>query len=120
MGSVCGGTFKLPDEEVYIPYNKDLYEQLAGIIPRLTAWYWAHEHNFVIFKGYKGLKRGRLLGNGSCPQHDTDLDKLYVPSDKFTNKSDLPEFENGNWMAGTNGQTQNNGFTILDLKNNAC
>ena len=63
-------SFKRDHENVILSYNEKLYEQLKDIIPKVTCWYWAHEHNFVIFKSFKELKRGRLIGNASCPQHD--------------------------------------------------
>ena len=49
-----------------LSFNENLLNQLGDIVPKLTAWYWAHEHNFVLYKSFKGLQRGRLIGNGSC------------------------------------------------------
>jgi hypothetical protein len=87
-----------------LSFDEKLYEQLEEIIPKVTCWYWAHEHNFVIFKSFKSLQRGRLLGNGSCPQHDSALADMYVSSKKYTNLKEVPEMEVGTWQSGTNGQ----------------
>jgi len=46
------------------PYlNTDLYRTFSPYFDRVAAWFWGHEHNYVIFKdGQCGLKKGRLLG----------------------------------------------------------
>ena len=36
-------------------------------MPEFEAWFWGHEHSMQLFEPYAGLKRGRLIGNGSTP-----------------------------------------------------
>lgn len=52
------------------PYlNENLYEIFKTYFDRIAAWYWGHEHNFILFQddlkiapGDLPLKKGRLLG----------------------------------------------------------
>ncbi len=58
--------------------------QLGEIVADVDVWYWGHEHSLQFFLPYMGLRRGRLIGNGSVPtllsqtvsvqhaHHDTD------------------------------------------------
>jgi hypothetical protein len=43
--------------------NTDLNRTFSPYFDRIGAWFWGHEHNYVIFEdGQFGLKKGRLLG----------------------------------------------------------
>lgn len=43
--------------------NASLNTTFSRYFDRIAAWFWGHEHNFVVFKdGQCGLKKGRLLG----------------------------------------------------------
>ncbi len=52
------------------PYlNENLYATFKPYLDRIAAWFWGHEHNFIVFDndleiqpGDKPLKKGRLLG----------------------------------------------------------
>ncbi len=52
------------------PYlNENLYATFKQYFDRIAAWYWGHEHNFILFqndltiqKGDLPLKKGRLMG----------------------------------------------------------
>jgi len=52
------------------PYlNENLYATFKQYFDRIAAWYWGHEHNFILFqndlaiqKGDPPLKKGRLIG----------------------------------------------------------
>ena len=46
------------------PYvNESLLATFSPYFDRVAAWFWGHEHNFVLFEdGQHGLKRGRLIG----------------------------------------------------------
>lgn len=48
-------------------FNKNLCDQLAGLLPRVDLWLWGHEHDLVVFDEYKGLKRGRCIGGSAFP-----------------------------------------------------
>jgi predicted phosphodiesterase len=47
-------------------FNQKLYDQLSSILPRVSMWFWGHEHNLVIFKKYMGVL-GRCIGCGAFP-----------------------------------------------------
>ncbi|MGE5446412.1 MAG: metallophosphoesterase family protein [Ignavibacteriales bacterium] len=47
-------------------FNQKLYDQLSPILPRVSMWFWGHEHNLVIFKKYMGVL-GRCIGYGAFP-----------------------------------------------------
>jgi hypothetical protein len=49
--------------------NENLYATFKQYFDRIAAWYWGHEHNFIVFEdglkihsGDPPLKKGRLLG----------------------------------------------------------
>jgi DNA repair exonuclease SbcCD nuclease subunit len=46
------------------PYlNTNLSRTFTPYFDRVAAWFWGHEHNFVMFKdGQCGLRKGRLVG----------------------------------------------------------
>jgi predicted phosphodiesterase len=46
--------------------NPQLLKQTSDILPQVTAWFWGHEHNLVIFKKYQNLL-GRCIGHGAFP-----------------------------------------------------
>lgn len=51
--------------------NHDLNSTFSPYFDRIAAWFWGHEHNFVVFKdGQSGLKKGRLLG---CSAYEETL-----------------------------------------------
>ena len=105
-----------PDHQ-FTPLNVSMYEQFADYVKDITAWYWGHEHTLYLFKAYMGLKRGRLVGHGSCPLQDRPLHQLYQPYPKLvTTTYPLPEIEEGNWKLRDNGQEMNNGFVLLHLE----
>ncbi len=46
--------------------NQNLLPQVEDILPKLTAWFWGHEHNMVIYQKYQGIL-GRCIGHGAFP-----------------------------------------------------
>jgi hypothetical protein len=46
--------------------NDDLMQQVKDVLPAVTAWFWGHEHNLVIFKRFQGLL-ARCVGHGAFP-----------------------------------------------------
>ena len=47
--------------------NLRLYPQVAPLLPKVAYWIWGHEHDFVPYDAYKGLKRSCCLGHGAFP-----------------------------------------------------
>jgi 3',5'-cyclic AMP phosphodiesterase CpdA len=48
------------------PVNQTLLSQLHDFLPKITAWFWGHEHNLVIYKKYLDVN-GRCIGHGAFP-----------------------------------------------------
>lgn len=42
-------TYVKDSGKTLLAFNENLYNQFKEIIPKLSAWYWAHEHNFVLY-----------------------------------------------------------------------
>lgn len=62
------------------PYlNEALYALFKRYFDRIAAWYWGHEHNFIVFdnnlkfaKGDLPLRKGRLIG---CSAYEETLEE---------------------------------------------
>jgi calcineurin-like phosphoesterase family protein len=74
------------------PYlNENLYGMFSKYFDRITAWYWGHEHNFIVFDnnlsihpGDPALKRGRLVGCSAYEETvDEDPFKINYPQARF-------------------------------------
>ena len=67
--------------------NEALTRGFSPYFDRIAAWFWGHEHNFVVFKdGQSGLKKGRLLG---CSAYEETLGE--DPYDKFPDAGYAPD-----------------------------
>ena len=67
--------------------NQKLVSQVQDILPKLTAWFWGHEHNMVIYKRCQGIL-GRCIGHGAFPVPNTPpLDAGPNPDVPFENVS---------------------------------
>ena len=70
---------------------------------------------------YMELKRGRLLGHGSCPCKTCAIKDAYNPNAKLvTTEYKLPELMEGNWKLKDNGEEMDNGFAILKINKDEC
>lgn len=54
------------------PVNEKLLSQLGDILPKVTAWFWGHEHTLVIYGKYRNIL-GRCIGHGAFPVSSDDL-----------------------------------------------
>src|ERR1019366_4584627 len=52
--------------------NQKLLAQLQDILPKLTVWFWGHEHNLVIYKPHLNVL-ARCIGNGAFPVLPSEL-----------------------------------------------
>jgi hypothetical protein len=52
--------------------NDRLNAQVGPVLPKVTAWFWGHEHNQVIYKPYQGVL-GRCIGHGAYPVGITEI-----------------------------------------------
>jgi hypothetical protein len=46
--------------------NETLNGQVGAFLPKVTVWFWGHEHNQVIYKPYQGVL-GRCIGHAAYP-----------------------------------------------------
>ncbi len=59
--------------------NQTLNGQVGSILPKVTVWFWGHEHNQVIYKPFQGVL-GRCIGHGAYPVGITEIpDKPKFP-----------------------------------------
>ncbi len=77
------------------PYlNENLYATFKQYFDRIAAWYWGHEHNFILFENDlkiqgddKSLKKGRLLGCSAYEEtQDEDPYTINNPEAPFMKK----------------------------------
>ena len=55
--------------------NQKLLDDTADILPQVTAWFWGHEHNLVIFEKFQNVL-GRCVGHGAFPVGRDELGKV--------------------------------------------
>ena len=46
--------------------NGALHAQVNDLLPQITVWYWAHEHNLVMYQNFLGI-HARCIGHGAFP-----------------------------------------------------
>jgi hypothetical protein len=85
------------------PLNDQLLNQVRELLPRITAWYWAHEHNLVIYKEYLNI-HARLVGHGAFP---IGIKEISAP------KHPIPFYENV--LLGNDGTCFNHGYALITL-----
>ena len=73
-------------------------------MPSVTAWFWGHEHDLVVYGNYYGAL-ARCLGHGALP----------VGLDERQAKPDFPEVPRENVRLGSGSAFYNRGYAIVDL-----
>ena len=91
--------------------NPLLLKQIQGSLPKVSAWFWAHEHRLAIYDAFLGLERGRCVGHGAIP----------VFADKKGDPPKLPGVpvhrEGGKLLdMGSDNGVFKHGFAIMTLK----
>jgi hypothetical protein len=85
------------------PVNDQLLNQVRDLLPRITAWYWAHEHNLVIYREYLNI-HARLVGHGAFP----------IGTSEFAaSKNPIPFYDNVH--LGNDGTCFNHGYAFITL-----
>jgi hypothetical protein len=100
--------------------NQKLYDKFGAYFDRVSAWYWGHEHNLILFadnlaidNDKPALKKGRLLG---CSAYEEN-----VSEDPFAIKyQDVRFLENMKKLGQSSFKTAdqsfyNHAFAILDV-----
>ena len=103
------------------PYlNENLYAVFKQYFDRIAAWYWGHEHNFILFENDLKiqtddlpLKKGRLIGCSAYEEtRDDDPFEVKYPKARFMNN--MPRLGLSEYKSGL--QTfYNHAFAILDV-----
>jgi len=83
--------------------NEILYSQVAPLLSSVTAWFWGHEHDLVIYRNYMGVL-ARCLGHGALP---VGLDERSRPN--------FPEVPRENIRLGAGSAFYKSGYAIMDL-----
>jgi hypothetical protein len=84
--------------------NEKLLVQTQDILPQVTAWFWGHEHNFVIFEKFQNVL-GWCVGHGAFPVGKDELGVL---------NSGVP-VKNINLDVDKNGGLMQYGYIIIQL-----
>lgn len=61
----------LTHHQLFSPYelrarNPKLLKKATPFLNRIYAWFWGHEHKFIVFKEHRGVK-ARCIGHGAIP-----------------------------------------------------
>ncbi|MGA2409969.1 MAG: metallophosphoesterase [Candidatus Binataceae bacterium] len=83
--------------------NYKLLEQVKGLVPQITAWYWAHEHDQVIYQKYQNV-HARLIGHGAFP---IGANERKTPTHTEIPYSDI--------RLGNDGACYNHGYVLITL-----
>ena len=103
------------------PYlNEYLYASFKQYFDRIAAWYWGHEHNFILYDddlkiqaSDLPLKKGRLVGCSAYEEDETgDPYDIKHPEARFLDK--MPRLHVSNYTTGLQ-KFYNHAFAILDV-----
>jgi Calcineurin-like phosphoesterase len=103
------------------PYlNENLYATFKQYFDRIAAWYWGHEHNFVLYQndlqiqaGDPPLKKGRLVGCSAYEEtQDDDPYTINNPPAKFI--ADMPRLGLSEYKTDLQS-FYNHAFAILEV-----
>jgi hypothetical protein len=103
------------------PYlNEYLYAAFKQYFDRIAAWYWGHEHNFILYDddlriqaSDLPLKKGRLVGCSAYEEDETgDPYDIEHPEARFLDK--MPRLHVSNYTTGLQ-KFYNHAFAILDV-----
>jgi len=100
--------------------NGKLYRKFSPYFDRISAWYWGHEHNLILFENNlavgghtPALKMGRLLGCSAYEESiDSDPFEVKYSDARFIHQ--MPKLGRSPYLTG--GQSfYNHAFAILDV-----
>lgn len=102
------------------PYlNESLYSTFKQYFDRVAAWYWGHEHNFIVFdnnleiaEGDPVLRKGRLLGCSAYEESQTD-DPYEIIYSQVRFIENYPTLKVSGWA--DRQKFYNHAFAIFDI-----
>jgi hypothetical protein len=80
------------------------------VLSDVTAWFWGHEHDLIVYGEHAGLRRGRCIGHGAVPVGARLSD---VFGGARTKRFDVPI--NTDVQLGREGLYYAHGYVILQL-----
>jgi predicted phosphodiesterase len=88
--------------------NPKLSQQVGAMLPKVTVWFWGHEHNQVIYKPFQNVL-ARCIGHGAYPVGITEIaDKPQhpeVPLEAVTLTKGLSFYSHGYVIMDIDGPT---------------
>jgi 3',5'-cyclic AMP phosphodiesterase CpdA len=103
------------------PYlNENLYATFKKYFDRIAAWYWGHEHTFILFDndlriqpGDLPLRKGRLVGCSAYEETETG-DPLEIKHKEARFLTNMPHLHISNYKTDLQ-KFYNHAFAILDV-----
>lgn len=92
--------------------NLRFYPQVFTFLPSVDLWLWGHEHNFVVYGPYQGIKRARCIGHAAFP---VGIDE--IPTEpRFHEVPVIRRDASGKDITlGQAGGLYNHGYAIVEL-----
>jgi 3',5'-cyclic AMP phosphodiesterase CpdA len=89
--------------------NQRLLDQVKDILPQVTAWFWGHEHNLVIFDKFQNVL-ARCIGHGAFP----------VGVDEMGQPDPAVPIQAVTLAPDRNGGLLQHGYALIDLNGGAA
>lgn len=111
----ASGNIGRDDNDQPLALNPALYGAFKEQLKNIDLWMWGHEHNFIVFEPYLGMRRGRCIGSGALP-----VSVIWQPYKQLPNLV-LPEgVEHAPKMnldakLGNDGDYYHHGFCVLNI-----
>lgn len=92
--------------------NQTVFTQVEDFLPQVTAWFWGHEHDLIVYKSFEegGNVLGRCIGHGAIPvsinERISDTAAVPIEDVKLDRNSTGPMFQHG--------------YAILELQGSAA
>lgn len=100
--------FSAYDEFAGHAVNKTLLDQVESFMPQVTAWFWGHEHDLIIYKRFAdgGNVLGRCIGHGAIP----------VSINERISETAAVPIEDVRLVKNSAGHMLQNGYALLELR----
>ncbi len=91
--------------------NQALFAQVEDVLSRVTAWFWGHEHDLIVYERFEdgGNVLGRCLGHGGIPvgigERAPDEAELPIEDVRLATDGTGTLFQNGYVMLQLQGPT---------------
>lgn len=96
--------------------NPHLRAAFADFLPRVDFWFWGHEHNFLVFEPYAGLRRGRCIGAAAVPRFVREQINSPVPGLRLPEEEASPPVRIEGTQLANDGVEDFHAYAILRLE----